>query len=193
MKRRSWLLWGAGAAAAAAGAGWRAFGGPHGAPIGAPTGAPGSGEARSAAPAASGAGADELWGLSFPTPAGGEVRMAGLLGKPLVLNFWATWCPPCVKEMPEFDRFAKGFAAQGGQVVGLAVDNPKAVRDFLARSPVDYAIGLAGFDGTDLSRRLGNTSGALPFTAVFDRKGRITQRRLGETHGDDLIAWTRGL
>jgi hypothetical protein len=73
------------------------------------------------------------------------------------------------------------------------VDNAKAVRDFLARSPVGYAIGLAGFDGTDLSRRLGNTSGALPFTAVFDRKGRITQRRLGETHGDDLIAWTRGL
>jgi thiol-disulfide isomerase/thioredoxin len=187
MTRRTWLLWGAGAAAAAAGAGWRVFSGSGG----------GTDHVQSAGQAASqaagGTGANDLWALAFPTPSGGEVRMADLRGKPLVLNFWATWCPPCVKEMPEFDRFAKGFASQGGQVLGLAVDNPKAVREFLARSPVGYTIGLAGFDGTDISRRLGNSSGALPFTAVFDREGRIVQRRLGETHGDDLVAWTRNL
>ncbi len=186
MKRRPWLLWGAGAAAAAGGAAWRAFSGPARAGS-----VPGPGDAIAATPPA--AAADDLWSMSFPTPSGGTISMASLRGKPLVLNFWATWCPPCVKEMPEIDRFAKGFAAQGGQVLGLAVDNPKAVREFLARSPVGYTIGLAGFDGTDLSRRLGNSSGALPFTAVFDRKGQPTQRRLGETHGDELVAWTRGL
>jgi peroxiredoxin len=192
MTRRSWLLWGAGAAAAAAGAGWRVFSGSSGT-AGATGAGADTGNVQAGAAVANSAEADGLWALTFPTPSGGEVRMADLRGKPLVLNFWATWCPPCVKEMPEFDRFAKGFASQGGQVLGLAVDNPKAVREFLARSPVGYTIGLAGFDGTDISRRLGNTSGALPFTAVFDRKGRIAQRRLGESHGDDLVAWTRNL
>jgi thiol-disulfide isomerase/thioredoxin len=119
--------------------------------------------------------------------------MAGLRGQPLVLNFWATWCPPCVKEMPELDRFAKQFAARGGRVVGLAVDNPKAVREFLQRAPVSYAIALAGFDGTDLSRKLGNTTGALPFTAVFARSGALVQRKLGETGYDELQSWTKAL
>jgi thiol-disulfide isomerase/thioredoxin len=180
MKRRPWLLWGVGAAAAAAGAGWQAVGGKGGpseavaATTEVPTG-------------------DDLWSMSFPAPDGGTLSMATLKGKPVVLNFWATWCAPCVKEMPEIDRFSKAFAVQGGRVIGLAVDNPKAVREFLARTPVSYGIGLAGFEGTELSRRLGNASGALPFTAVFDRKGQLAQRRLGVTSGEELQAWTRGL
>jgi thiol-disulfide isomerase/thioredoxin len=167
-----------------AGGAWRAFSGKAG---------PAEVQAATAVASPTADTADDLWSLSFPKPDGGVLRMADLRGKPLVLNFWATWCPPCIKEMPDIDRFAKSFSSQGGQVVGLAVDNPKAVREFLARSPVGYAIGLAGFEGTELSRRLGNISGALPFTAVFDRKGRIAQRRLGETRTDELQAWTRGL
>jgi thiol-disulfide isomerase/thioredoxin len=134
-----------------------------------------------------------FWQSSFPQPDGQTLALAPLRGQPLVLNFWATWCPPCVKEMPELDRFAKAFSAQGGRVVGLAVDNPKAVREFLQRAPVSYAIALAGFDGTDLSRKLGNTTGALPFTAVFARSGVLVQRKLGETGYDELKVWTRGL
>ena len=132
-----------------------------------------------------------LWGLSFTRPEGGELAMAGLRGRPLVLNFWATWCPPCVKEMPELDRFQTAFAPQGWQVVGLAVDSPTPVRQFLQRVPVSFAIGLAGLEGTDLSRRLGNERGALPFTVVFDAGGRIVQRKLGETSFDELAAWAR--
>jgi thiol-disulfide isomerase/thioredoxin len=184
MNRRPWLLWGAGVAALAAGGAWRAFGTK-----------PGSGDAQAATSAGSPPPdpAADLWSLNFPKPDGRTLSMAELRGKPLVLNFWATWCAPCIKEMPDLDRFAKGFAKQGGQVVGLAVDNPKSVREFLARAPVSYAIGLAGFEGTDLSRRLGNTSGALPFTVVFDRNGRIAQRRLGETRSEELQAWARSL
>ncbi|MDE2565545.1 MAG: TlpA family protein disulfide reductase, partial [Burkholderiales bacterium] len=122
-----------------------------------------------------------------------KVTLRDFRGKVVVLNFWATWCPPCVKEMPEIDRFAGPFQAAGGSVVGLAVDNPAAVRSFLARTPVHYAIGLAGFEGTDLSRKLGNVDGALPFTVVVDRAGRVAHRRLGASSYDELVAWTKGL
>jgi thiol-disulfide isomerase/thioredoxin len=177
MNRRHWILaGGTGVAAAAAGLAWRSTRHPSAVP------APVLDEASTA-----------FWQTSFPQPDGQTLAMAPLRGQPLVLNFWATWCPPCVKEMPELDRFAKQFSAQGGRVVGLAVDNPKAVRDFLQRAPVSYAIALAGFDGTDLSRKLGNTSGALPFTAVFARSGALVQRKLGETGYDELLGWTKGL
>lgn len=176
MKRRHLLLYaGAGVTAAAAGVGWQLR----------------RGAAGGAAPPD--AAALQFWQSSFPQPDGGTLDMATLRGRPLVLNFWATWCPPCIKEMPELDRFAAAFAKRSGSVLGLAVDNPTAVRQYLARSPVSYAIGLAGFDGTDLSRRLGNSSGALPFTAVFDRSGKVVQRKLGETHFDELNRWTAAL
>jgi thiol-disulfide isomerase/thioredoxin len=179
MNRRNWILAGAtGTAAAAAGVAWRLAGQPR---------------TPAAAPAVLDAATTAFWQTSFPQPDGQTLTLAALRGQPLVLNFWATWCPPCVKEMPELDRFARQFSAQGGRVVGLAVDNPKAVREFLQRAPVSYAIALAGFDGTELSRKLGNTTGALPFTAVFARSGALVQRKLGETGYSELQGWTREL
>ena len=135
------------------------------------------------------AAASALWNASFPRPDGGILAMATLRGAPLVLNFWATWCPPCVKEMPELDRFARQFASRGVRVVGLAIDNAGPVREFLTRAPVSYAIGLAGFEGTELSRQLGNPSGGLPFTVFFNRLGVPVQRRLGETSMAELARW----
>ena len=134
-----------------------------------------------------------LWALRFDRPEGGELEMAPLRGRPLVLNFWATWCPPCVKEMPELDRFHRDHAARGWQVVGLAIDGPTPVREFLQRVPVSFPIGLAGFGGTDLVRRLGNPSGGLPFTVLFGREGLPLHRKLGETTYDELAGWARGL
>jgi thiol-disulfide isomerase/thioredoxin len=117
--------------------------------------------------------------------------MADLRGKPILLNFWATWCPPCIKEMPALDRFQQRYAAQGWQVVGLAVDGPTPVREYLQRLPVSFAIGLAGLDGADMSRRLGNTSGALPFSAVFNRDGRLIRRKLGQSTDAELDEWAK--
>jgi thiol-disulfide isomerase/thioredoxin len=177
MNRRNWIVAGTGVVAAAAGLGWQLN---RQQPATAPAAPPD--EATLA-----------FWQSSFTQPDGQPLAMAALRGQPLVLNFWATWCPPCVKEMPELDRFAQAFAARGGRVVGLAVDNPTAVRAYLQRAPVSYAIGLAGFDGTDLSRKLGNSSGSLPFTAVFSRSGSIVQRKLGETHFEQLKGWADAL
>lgn len=131
----------------------------------------------------------ELWTLDFETPGPDRLAMASLRGKPLVLNFWATWCPPCVREMPALDRFHREYSAKGWQVLGLAADNAEAVRKFLAVAPVGFAIALTGFAGIDLSQRLGNSSGGLPFTVVFGRDGRVLQRHSGETRYEQLAAW----
>ena len=134
-----------------------------------------------------------LWGLRFDRPEGGELAMADFRGRPLVLNFWATWCPPCVKEMPELDRFHREFGPRGWQVVGLAIDGPTPVREFLQRVPVGFPIGLAGFGGTELGRQLGNLAGGLPFTVVFGRDGTPLHRKMGETTFAELAAWANDL
>ena len=178
MKRRNLILVGTGAAAGAAGLGWQAW-------------------RQSRAPGRASAHADNtaagLWEMIFPTPDGGTLAMASLRGRPLLLNFWGTWCPPCVKEMPELDRFALEFAPKGWRVLGLAVDNLQPVQAYLARSPVSYAIGLAGFEGTELAKHLGNDPPGLPFTVALDRRGEVVRRKGGATTLEALRLWTENL
>jgi hypothetical protein len=94
--------------------------------------------------------------------------------------------------MPALDRFFVDHQRQGWQVLGVAADNAGAVREFLARSPVAFPVVLAGFEGIDLSRRLGNLSGGLPFTVVFGRDGSVLHRHVGETHYEQLAGWAKG-
>lgn len=168
-RRRGLLYAGAAAAAAASGAGWAWWKyRPHDVQPGA---------------------ADALWRQSFQTPEGVALAMQSFEGKPLLLNFWATWCPPCVAELPLLNGFFKAQKAKNWQVLGLAVDQPSAVRAFLGRSPVDFPVGMAGLKGTDLSRTLGNLTGGLPFTVLFDAKGRIVHRKMGQISPEDLQSW----
>lgn len=134
-----------------------------------------------------------LWAQRFDQPTGGELVMAPLQGQPMVLNFWATWCAPCVKEMPLLDNFHRQNKAKGWQVVGLAVDGPTPVREFLAKLPVAFPIGLAGFNGVDLARSLGNQSGGLPFSVIFDRRGAAVFRKLGTVTEQELSEWVTQL
>ena len=130
-----------------------------------------------------------LWSKSFDKPGGGELRLAGFRGKPVLLNFWATWCGPCVTELPLLDRFHRDQQARGWQVIGLAVDNDVPVQAFLAQHPVGFPVGLAGFEGVGLSRRLGNTGGGLPFSVVFDAAGAVKDRKVGAISPEDLLRW----
>lgn len=123
-----------------------------------------------------------FWQQQFDTPQGNTLPLSALRGHPIVLNFWATWCPPCVKEMPDLDLFQREFATQGWKVVGLAVDGPTPVREFLAKVKVGFEIGLAGFGGTELAHVLGNTVGGLPFTVLIDTQGLVRRRIMGATH-----------
>ena len=132
---------------------------------------------------------ESVWGLQWESPQGPGVAMAELRGRPLLLNFWATWCPPCVEELPMLDAFQRQQPAQGWQVLGLAVDQVGAVRAFLERHPLSFAIGLAGPGGLGLSRQLGNSSGGLPFSVLFDRAGRLVERKLGRLQPADLQRW----
>jgi len=176
MNRRQLMLGGVAAAAALAGAGvawWQLQ--PHG------------------APAASGEGAtrDPFWAQSFDTPDGASLALTSFSGKPLLVNFWATWCPPCIEELPLLDRFYQENKAKSWQVLGLAVDQPSAVRTWLQRKPLGFPVAMAGFSGTELSKSLGNLSGGLPFTVVFGASGQLLHRKSGKVTPEDLAQWVQ--
>ncbi len=100
-------------------------------------------------------------------------------GKVVVLNFWATWCPPCRAEMPEFVRLQYELGGQGLQFVGVAIDEPEAVREFLQENPVNYPILIGDEQAPAWADSLGNRLKGLPFSVVFDPAGQATHSQTG--------------
>ena len=139
-----------------------------------------------------GLGADVMqafWAAEFEAPTGESLAMSAFQGRPLVINFWATWCTPCIEEMPLIDAFFRENQQKGWQVLGLAIDQPSRVRQYLSQFPVQYQIGLAGMSGTEFSKLLGNDLGGLPFTVVLNGQARLIQRKLGKLTSDDIKKW----
>ena len=134
-------------------------------------------------------GGADVWDLSFVTVDGPPLAMSTLRGRPLLLNFWATWCVPCVTEMPLLDAFAQAQSKAGWNVLALAVDSADPVRRFTAERRLRLPVALAGEDGLDLARRLGNTVGGLPFTVAFDAQGAPRQRKFGAVDQRLLDSW----
>lgn len=127
-----------------------------------------------------------FYDLEFPTPEGNTQAVSDYLGKPLVLNFWATWCPPCVKEMPDLDFLHQKYPDIS--IVGLAVDTASNVVKFSEKVPVSYPILVAGHEGIQLMKGMGNPRGGLPFTILFDAEGQPIEHFLGQIHRDELDA-----
>lgn len=109
--------------------------------------------------------------------AGRQVRLADYRGKLVLLNFWATWCAPCRKEMPLFSRWQRDYGAQGLQVVGVSMDDDvRSVKQLLAQRPVQYPIVMGD---AKLGEEFGGVLG-LPLSFLIDAQGRIVSRYQGE-------------
>ena len=117
--------------------------------------------------------------------------MEAFRGHPLLVNFWATWCAPCVEELPLINDFYRENKVNGWQVIGLAVDKPGPVQSFLQKMPLDFPVGMAGLAGAELSRAMGNVAGGLPFSLVLGRDGMVLQRKMGRLSEADLSNWLR--
>ena len=110
-------------------------------------------------------------------------------GRPLLVNVWASWCGPCIKEMPELDRFARAQGDDGVQVLGLALDDPQAVREFLQRIPVGYPQAIDAPGPADAGVRLGNPRGVLPYSILVSADGRLLKQRIGPFEDGEIDRW----
>ena len=127
-------------------------------------------------------------GVQLARPDGGEVRLDQWLGRPLLLHFWATWCAPCVRELPALNAWAARQGAQGWQVLGIAADTAQAVQGFAPARGLHFPLALAGAQGLALARELGNAQGGLPFSVALDAQGQVRWQKRGATEAEDLTA-----
>jgi thiol-disulfide isomerase/thioredoxin len=131
-------------------------------------------------------GAAELLSISLPDLSGRSRRLVEWQGRALVCNFWATWCAPCREELPILDAAQQKYAANGLQMVGIAVDSAVNIVEYLKTVRIGYPVLVGEATAINLMRRVGNASGGLPFTVLIDRAGRIRQRKLGAYSASEL-------
>ena len=121
---------------------------------------------------------------SLPDLDGKTVALREYLGRPTVVNFWATWCAPCVQEMPYLDAIAKNSPKLG--FVGIGIDTESNIKQFVSKIPVSYKLVVAGHGGISMVRALGNAAGGLPFTVLLTEDGSIFDTILGQVEPEDL-------
>jgi thiol-disulfide isomerase/thioredoxin len=126
--------------------------------------------------------------LELPDLQGRTRRISEWRGRVLVCNFWATWCAPCREEIPLLMAARSKYAAKGVEIVGIAIDNAAKVAEFSRSLKISYPVLLSEAEGLEHMRRLGNTSGGLPYTVFFDREGAVAHRKLGALKQADLEA-----
>ncbi|MBN3748353.1 TlpA family protein disulfide reductase [Burkholderia sp. Se-20373] len=139
-----------------------------------------------AAPAAHGSPVEQLWAASLTGTDGKPATLSAFKGHKVVVNFWASWCGPCVEEMPELVALSHQYKQKGIRFIGIGVDSEQNVKNFLQKVKVDYPVFVSGYAGADLARNFGNTAGALPFTVVIDETGKIRETKLGQIQPAEL-------
>lgn len=135
------------------------------------------------------AAVEELFALTLADANGREQPLAQWRGRLLVVNFWATWCAPCVEEMPELQAVREEYRSRGVEIIGLGIDSAAKIRQFRDEHALTLPLLVAGLEGSGLGARLGNTAGALPYTVLIDADGRVVERKLGRIRPSELRGW----
>lgn len=133
-------------------------------------------------------GAGNLYGQSLNDLTGKPQSLAKFKGKPLLVNFWASWCAPCVSEMPELSALAAKDGGKRFNVIGIGIDSPGNLAEFTNKVKISYPVYVGGMGGTDLARALGNANGGLPFTVLIGADGQVRKTYLGRLKFDQLQA-----
>lgn len=122
----------------------------------------------------------------------GEARtLDDWAGDLIVLNFWATWCPPCIREMPLFQSYHERFAERGLRIIAIAIDDPVPVARFVAERTLEFPILQGMENAASLAALLGNPVGALPFTVVIDQQSHLRIQHIGEVHPAQMDDWVQ--
>lgn len=137
--------------------------------------------------------AETLFAITLPDADGEQYALADWRGKVLVVNFWATWCPPCIKEIPEFSAVARRHAGGPVQFVGISIDTADNVREFAERFDVPYPLLIGNNQTLGLAVEVGNTARALPFTVIIGTDGLIADVTLGTLNETQLEGKIRSL
>jgi peroxiredoxin len=131
----------------------------------------------------------QLFAQTFADADGRPQPMAQWRGKVLVVNFWATWCAPCVEEMPDLERARAAYQDRNVEIIGLGIDSAAKIRAFRDEHRLTLPLLVAGAGGSELGRLLGNMAGALPYTVLIDPAGSVVQRKLGRIRQVELEQW----
>lgn len=126
--------------------------------------------------------------FNLPDSSGKPHDIAEWRGKILIINFWATWCPPCKKEIPEFITLQNQYSAQGLQFIGVALEDKESVREYMKTVKINYPVLIAEDQGIALAFKLGDISGTVPFTVVVDQNGQIIYRHQGNFSKDQILS-----
>ncbi len=125
--------------------------------------------------------------FSLPDITGMQHKLSEWHGKLLIINFWATWCTPCLKEIPEFIKLQNEFNDRNLQFIGIAIEDKQAVAEYLTTININYPMLIGGDEAITLSQQLGNIVNAVPFTLIINQQGEIIHRQPGELSREKIM------
>jgi thiol-disulfide isomerase/thioredoxin len=126
--------------------------------------------------------------ISLPNLIGEMQSLSKWQGKTLIINFWATWCPPCLKEIPDFMALQDEFKGKNIQFIGIALEDQQTVANYQAKMKINYPLLIGEISGTQIARSWGNVLNTVPFTVIINPQGEIIHRQMGEFSKQQILS-----